>query len=262
MDGVWGSRGHQHLDRSTNLLQAVAIEEPTGWISVHPVMNQYSNHPFLPTIPAFAQGRWSPEESAVIPGQPGLPGFMLRSVLVPTEALGHVVSRRTHRPAVSPVPVRQLGQPSAASGHRLSAGGEQGAPRAARRAPASPVRRPAPAAGSQRQGPRAESPVRVHRCRHPRYHPALVPTAVPNAHVERLVLSIKSECLDRIVPLGEAHLRWAVSEYIQHYHAERPHQDLDGALIEGDGRPGSAGGVVRCRDRVGGMLRLYYREAA
>ena len=83
-----------------------------------------------------------------------------------------------------------------------------------------------------------------------------------NAHVERFVLSIRSECLDKIVPLGEAHLRWAVREYVRHYHAGRPHQGLDGALIEGDGRPGSAGGVVRCRERVGGMLRFYYREAA
>ncbi len=83
-----------------------------------------------------------------------------------------------------------------------------------------------------------------------------------NAYVERFVLSIKSECLDRIVPLWEAHLRWAVREYVQHYHAERPHQGLHGALIEGDGRFEQAEGAVRCRERVGGLLRFYYREAA
>ena len=83
-----------------------------------------------------------------------------------------------------------------------------------------------------------------------------------NAHVERFVLSIKSECLNKIVPLGEAHLRWAVSQYVQHYHSERPHQGLGGVVIEGDGRAGPAEGEVRCRERVGGMLRFYYREAA
>ena len=85
---------------------------------------------------------------------------------------------------------------------------------------------------------------------------------MPNAFVERFVLSIKSECLDKIVPLGETHLRWAVKEYIQHYHAERPHQGLDGALIEGAGRADLTEGAVRCRDRVGGLLRFYHRQAA
>jgi putative transposase len=83
-----------------------------------------------------------------------------------------------------------------------------------------------------------------------------------NAYVERFVLSIKAECLDRIVPLGEAHLRWAVSQYVRHYHAERPHQGLGGALIEGARRGSVAEGEVRCRERVGGLLRFYHREAA
>ena len=38
-----------------------------------------------------------------------------------------------------------------------------------------------------------------------------------NAYAERFVLSIKSECLERIVPLGQGHLRQAVSEYMAHY---------------------------------------------
>ena len=45
-----------------------------------------------------------------------------------------------------------------------------------------------------------------------------------NAYVERIVLSTKTECLGKIGPLGEEHLRWAVSQYVQHYHSERPHQ--------------------------------------
>jgi hypothetical protein len=47
-----------------------------------------------------------------------------------------------------------------------------------------------------------------------------------NAFAERFVLSIKTECLDRLVPLGEAHLRRAILEYTNHYHEERNHQGL------------------------------------
>ena len=42
-----------------------------------------------------------------------------------------------------------------------------------------------------------------------------------NAYAERFVLSIRSECLDQIIPLGERHLRRAVREYTEHYHVER-----------------------------------------
>ena len=59
--------------------------------------------------------------------------------------------------------------------------------------------------------------------------PLLLPARSPNlnAFAERFVLSVKSECLDRIVPLGEAHLRAAVRAFVAHYHEERPHQGLD-----------------------------------
>jgi len=42
-----------------------------------------------------------------------------------------------------------------------------------------------------------------------------------NAYAERFVRSIKAECLDRIVPLGERHFRHAVAEFVNHYHRER-----------------------------------------
>jgi transposase InsO family protein len=62
-----------------------------------------------------------------------------------------------------------------------------------------------------------------------------------NAFAERFVLSIRSECLDRIVPLGEAHLRRAVSEYVAHYHQERNHQGIENRLNHQRRSPGSAG---------------------
>ncbi len=81
-----------------------------------------------------------------------------------------------------------------------------------------------------------------------------------NAYAERFVLSIKSECLDRMVPLGERHVRYAIKEYVAHYHFERTHQGLGNQLI--DGVPESRAGPVRRRERLGGLLSSYYREAA
>src|SRR5262249_34133729 len=53
-----------------------------------------------------------------------------------------------------------------------------------------------------------------------------------NAYAERWIRSIRTECLDRIVPLGERFVWTAVEEYVRHYNAERNHQGLDGAIIE------------------------------
>jgi hypothetical protein len=53
--------------------------------------------------------------------------------------------------------------------------------------------------------------------------PARPPFRAPNcnAHAERFVRSVKEECLDRLIPLGERHLRGALAEYLVHYHRER-----------------------------------------
>ncbi len=83
-----------------------------------------------------------------------------------------------------------------------------------------------------------------------------------NAYAERFVLSVKSECLSRLVLLGEHHLRTAVAEYMRHYHGERHHQGLDHALLIHDETVRRGEGRVCCRERLGGMLRYYYREAA
>ena len=82
-----------------------------------------------------------------------------------------------------------------------------------------------------------------------------------NAFAERFVLSIKSECLDRLVPLGEGHLRRAVTEFMRHYHGERNHQGLENRLIENPPPANTNGRIVR-RERLGGLLSFYYRAAA
>jgi transposase InsO family protein len=83
-----------------------------------------------------------------------------------------------------------------------------------------------------------------------------------NAHAERFVLSVKSGCLSRMIPLGEKHLRAAISEYLIHYHAERPHQGLEHRILIPDDTAGRCKGKIVCRERLGGMLRYYHRKAA
>ena len=83
-----------------------------------------------------------------------------------------------------------------------------------------------------------------------------------NAYAERFVLSAKSECLAKIIPLGERHLRNTVKEYTEHYHLERNHQGLDNELIEQSSCPVIAGNEVDCRERLGGVLKYYHRRAA
>ena len=51
-----------------------------------------------------------------------------------------------------------------------------------------------------------------------------------NAYAERFVRSIKDECLNRVIPFGERHLRRTIAEYVEHYHRERNHQGLANEL--------------------------------
>ena len=81
-----------------------------------------------------------------------------------------------------------------------------------------------------------------------------------NAYAERFVRSIKSECLDRMIIFGEANLERIVKEYLAHYYRERNHQGLANRLIQP--APLSVSGEIHCRERIGGLLKYYYRKAA
>ena len=85
-----------------------------------------------------------------------------------------------------------------------------------------------------------------------------------NAFVERWVKSVKDECLSKLILFGEASLRHTLREYVVHYHVERNHQGKDNILLfpvatkamnHGDGSVG-------CKERLGGLLKYYHREAA
>lgn len=82
-----------------------------------------------------------------------------------------------------------------------------------------------------------------------------------NPHAERFVRSIKQECLSRLIILGEEHLRSAARDFSKFYHSERPHQGLGNELIVPAVANAVVGPVV-CRERQGGLLKQYYREAA
>lgn len=82
-----------------------------------------------------------------------------------------------------------------------------------------------------------------------------------NAFAERFVQSIRRECLSKIIPLGEGHLRRTIHAFGEHYHEERNHQGLGNRLIDPSVAANSAG-PIRRRTRVGGLLSFYHREAA
>ena len=86
-------------------------------------------------------------------------------------------------------------------------------------------------------------------------HVLLTPVRAPNAnaYAEHFVRSIKEECLDRMMPMGERHFRRAVREFVAHYYAERNHQRLQNRLITGAAALGTVGRVRR-RSRLGGLV--------
>ncbi len=94
--------------------------------------------------------------------------------------------------------------------------------------------------------------------------PLLLPPRSPNlnAYIERFMKSIKSESLSRMIFFGEKSLRRAVTAFLEHYHGERNHQGLENELIQPGVEVGSFAGKIECRERLGGMLRYYYRDAA
>jgi transposase InsO family protein len=93
--------------------------------------------------------------------------------------------------------------------------------------------------------------------------PVLLPPRSPNlnAHCERFVRSIKEEALAQMVLLGERALYYVIQQYLAHYHHERNHQGLDNQLIAQEEAVGCQTGYVVRRERLGGLLSYYHREA-
>ena len=84
-----------------------------------------------------------------------------------------------------------------------------------------------------------------------------------NAIAERFVRTIRTECLDRLLILNRPHLEHVLLVYVDHYNTQRPHRALK--LVPPDPPeppPKTSGHGVRRRDRLGGLIQEYYREAA
>lgn len=85
-----------------------------------------------------------------------------------------------------------------------------------------------------------------------------------NAFSERWIKSVKDECLSKLILFGERSLRRALQNYLVHYHAERNHQGKGNVLLfpPVNQLPPKTPERVQCRERLGGLLRYYHREAA
>ena len=85
-----------------------------------------------------------------------------------------------------------------------------------------------------------------------------------NALVARWVKSVKEECLSKLILFGEASLRRTLREYLVHYHVERNHQGKDNVLLfpAATKAMNRGDGSVGCKERLGGLLKYYHRDAA
>ena len=81
-----------------------------------------------------------------------------------------------------------------------------------------------------------------------------------NAHAERFVRSIRAECLDQMIFVGGASLEKAIAAYVAHYHDERSHQGLGNEIPSGV--PVQREGRIEGSERLGGLVKYYYRRAA
>jgi len=93
-----------------------------------------------------------------------------------------------------------------------------------------------------------------------------IPPRSPNLNpfAERVIRSIKEECLDHLIIIGENNLRRIMKEYTEHYHYERNHQGIGNQIIESENEilqhSKKGRGEILCKERVGGLLKYYYRK--
>jgi putative transposase len=94
------------------------------------------------------------------------------------------------------------------------------------------------------------------------------PFRAPNtqAYVERFIQTLQIECWDHFFVCGLRHLEYLTREFLEYYHTERPHQGLGNELLVRRQTPAARTelqlGEVRCRTRLGGLLKHYERSAA
>ena len=83
-----------------------------------------------------------------------------------------------------------------------------------------------------------------------------------NAHAERWVGTVRRECLDWLLILGQKHLEHVLREYVSHYNRARPHRALQLQPPLTLGLPAAPVGPVRRRDLLDGLIHEYSRQVA
>jgi putative transposase len=82
-----------------------------------------------------------------------------------------------------------------------------------------------------------------------------------NAYVERIIGSVRRECLDHVIIFGERHLRGVLSSYFQYYHKTRTHLALAKDCPESRPIPPLSAGKTIAFPQVGGLHHRYERAA-
>ena len=88
-----------------------------------------------------------------------------------------------------------------------------------------------------------------------------------NPYAERVIRSIKEECLDNLIILGETNLRRILKNYTEHYHFERCHQGIENKIINSNNNDvlkhsQDTDDPIEVKERLGGLLKYYYRQQA
>lgn len=79
-----------------------------------------------------------------------------------------------------------------------------------------------------------------------------------NPYAESWVATVKRECLDHFLIIGEVHLEYLVKEFVNYYNSHRPHSSLDNQPI--NNCPVKIDGEIRARPILGGLMHHYYRQ--
>lgn len=83
-----------------------------------------------------------------------------------------------------------------------------------------------------------------------------------NAYAERVIGTIRRDCLDHMIILGEQHLRRTVKRYAAYYNGARTHLSLEKDAPLGRAVQLPSQGIIESRHHCGGLHHEYFRQAA